>query len=263
MPFARGTRNATDDLWQEVGRIARENNARIHTHAAENKAQTDLLSEYGGSEVLYLDKMGVLGENLILAHAIWLSEEEHDLIASTGTHVAHCPSANLKLASGFAPIPIMLEKEINVAVGADGAPCNNNLDAFLEMRLAALIHKPRFGPKCMPAQKVLEMITLGGARAAGLEQDIGSIEVGKKADLILLNQAVPHAYPLLGSDPASRVVYEHQSRDVDTVIIDGNVILQNGHLVGMDEEDILVQSELERTKLLERLAEPIKSEMLL
>ena len=258
----RGTRNASDQLWQEVGRIARDKGLRIHTHAGENKAQTRLLSGFGGSEVIYLDRMGVLGKNLIIAHAIWLSEEEHDLLASSGTHVAHCPSANLKLASGFAPVPEMLDKKINIALGADGAPCNNNLDPFIEMRLAALIHKPRVGPTGMPAAKVLEMITLGGARAAGLVEEIGSLEAGKKADLIVLNQDTAHAFPHIGSHPAGRVVYAHQSQDVDTVIVDGCVLVSGGQLVHFDEREILRTAEDERSKLLQRLAESIRSELL-
>lgn len=257
----RGTRNATDELWQEVGRIAREENILVHSHAAENKAQTELLSAYGGSEVMYLHAMGVLGSNLVLAHAIWLTEEEHDLLAASGTHVAHCPSANFKLASGIAPVPAMLEKGINVAIGADGAPCNNNLDAFHEMRLAALIHKPRFGPKSMPAQQVLDMMTMGGARAAGLADEIGSIAVGKKADLVLLTQTVPHASPMMAAHPVTRVVYEHQSRDVDTVIIDGKVILHSGQFINIDEADVLSKSEAELALLLQRLSEPLRTEL--
>jgi cytosine/adenosine deaminase-related metal-dependent hydrolase len=258
----RGTRNATDELWQEIREIARDNKIIIHSHAAENKLQTERLSDYGGSEVVYLNNMGVLGPNLILAHAIWLTDEEYDLLASTGTNVAHCPSANFKLASGIAPVPAMLLKGINVAVGADGAPCNNNLDAFHEMRLAALIHKPRFGPTSMPAEKVLKMMTIGGAKAAGLDHEIGSIEEGKKADLIIINQKVPHAYPSFGSDPISRIVYDHQSRDVDTVIIDGKVIIQEGHFMESDEMEILSRSEVARMELLNRLLDPVKSEII-
>jgi len=258
----RGTRNATDELWQEVAKIAREEHVLVHSHAGENKEQTQRLSAYGGSEVMYLDSMGVLGPNLVIAHAIWLTDEEHDLLADSGTHVAHCPSANFKLASGIAPIPAMLAKGINVAIGADGAPCNNNLDAFVEMRRAALIHKPRFGPRSMPAEKVLQMMTMGGARAAGLDREIGSLEQGKKADLVLIDQDVPHAYPTIASSPVVRVVYEHQSRDVDTVIIDGEVVLQNGKPVHFDEMDILSQSNAALSDLLNRLSEPLRSEVI-
>jgi cytosine/adenosine deaminase-related metal-dependent hydrolase len=114
----------------------------------------------------------------------------------------------------------------------------------------------------MPAEKVLKMMTIGGAKAAGLDHEIGSIEEGKKADLIIINQKVPHAYPSFGSDPISRIVYDHQSRDVDTVIIDGKVIIQEGHFMESDEMEILSRSEVARMELLNRLLDPVKSEII-
>ena len=251
----RGVRNATDELWKEVVRLAREHKILIHTHAAENRQQSERLAALGSSEVEYLGEVGSLGRNLVIAHAVWLSANEHDLLAQAGANVAHCPSANLKLASGFAPVPEMLDKGINVVLGGDGAPCNNNLDAFVEMRLAALIHKPRCGPKAMPAEKVLEMATIGGARALGLEHEIGSLEAGKRADITILSRNVLNAWPSLATDPASQVVYAHQSRDVDTVIIDGEVLLSEGQFVRWDQEDILRDAQSQRQKLLERVPE--------
>ena len=249
----RGTRNATDDLWQEVGRLAREKQVLIHTHAGENQAQTERLASYGGHEVLYLDKMGVLGENLVIAHCVWLTPEEHDLLAQAGASVAHCPSANLKLASGVAPVPEMMEKGINIALGADGAPCNNNMDAFTEMRLASLIHKPRCGPRSMPAEKVLEMLTINGARAAGLADEVGSLELGKRADITIMKRDVLHAWPSLAANPISQVVYEHHPSDVETVIIDGCVLLNEGRFTQWDEHEILENARNELQVLLERV----------
>jgi 5-methylthioadenosine/S-adenosylhomocysteine deaminase len=249
----RGTRNASDILWMEIVRLANERNVLIHTHAAENREQTDRLAEFGGHEVHYLNEMGALSPRLVIAHAVWLTPEEHDLLAKAGVNVAHCPSANLKLASGFAPVPEMLSKGINVVIGADGAPCNNNLDAFMEMRLAALIHKPRYGPKAMPAQRVLEMMTLGGAKALGLENEIGSLEAGKRADIILLNRDVLHAWPWLAASPVSQVVYEHQSRDVETVLINGEPLLLEGQFVKWDYDEILRDSQEALRQLLERI----------
>jgi 5-methylthioadenosine/S-adenosylhomocysteine deaminase len=249
----RGTRNATDELWRSVGQLAREKQVLIHTHAAENKAQTERLAKLGGHEVLYLNDMGVLGPNLVIAHAIWLTPEEHALLAQNGVSVAHCPSANLKLASGVAPIPEMMEKGINVALGADGAPCNNNLDAFTEMRLAALIHKPRGGPRSMSAEKVLEMLTINGAKAAGLADEVGSLEQGKRADLIILNRDVLHAWPSLAANPISQVVYEHHACDVETVMIDGRLLLNQGQFTEWDEQEILREAQEQLSKLLERI----------
>lgn len=248
----RGTRNATDALWKEIVPLARERGVRVHTHAAENEAQTERLAGFGGREIHYLNAMGALGPDLVLAHCIWLTDEERSLIAETGTHVAHCPSANLKLASGFARIPEMIEAGVSVALGADGAPCNNNLDAFTEMRLAALIHKPRRGPKAMPAATVLEMATLNGARAMGLESQIGSLEVGKQADLTLIRRREIHAWPQVGTDPHAEVVYAHHRGDVDAVLIGGEVVFEHGRLTRVDEEEILRDARRELARLLER-----------
>jgi cytosine/adenosine deaminase-related metal-dependent hydrolase len=249
----RGTRNVTDALWKQVVQLAAERNALIHTHAAENRLQTERLADFGGHEVHYLDTMGALSPRLVIAHAVWLTPEEHTLLAQHGVNVAHCPSANLKLASGFAPVPDMLAQSINVAIGADGAPCNNNMDAFVEMRLAALIHKPRFGPRAMPAEQVLEMMTLGGAKALALENQIGSLETGKRADLIILNRECLHAWPSLAANPVSQVVYEHQSRDVETVIIDGELLLCDGQFLKWDYHEILASSQDALRRLLERV----------
>ena len=233
-----GTRNCTDGLWQDVKRAADKRGVLIHTHAAENKMQTERLTEEGGTEVRYLHGLGVTGRNLVLAHSIWLDDEELDLLAQTGTKVAHCPSANMKLASGFARIPEMLERGVDVGLGADGAPCNNNLDMFHEMRLASLIHKPRYGPRSMPAGKILEMATIGGAKVLGMDKLIGSIEVGKLADIILVRRDGLHNQPIVESNPVSQLVYQHQASDVDTVIVNGKVLLRHGKFTELNLEDV-------------------------
>jgi len=149
----------------------------------------------------------------------------------------HCPSSNLKLGSGLAPIPEMLDAGCRVALGADGAPCNNRLDAFSEMRLAALVQKPRLGPDAMPAAQVLELATLGGARALGLDAEIGSIEVGKKADLAVLDLSGPHAQPE-SADLVSRIVYSARASDVRHVIVNGKVVVKDGGLRTAKVEEI-------------------------
>src|SRR6185312_8687695 len=137
----------------------------------------------GMRNVVYLDHLGLANERLILAHCIWLDAEEKRILKERGVKVTHCPGSNLKLASGIAEIPDLLSQDIAVSLGADGAPCNNNLDMFNEMRLAALIQKPVHGPTSMDARTVFRMATLGGAKAIGLDHEIGSLEVGKKADI--------------------------------------------------------------------------------
>ena len=167
-----------------------------------------------------------------LAHCVHATPEERRLLAREGTNVTHCPSSNLKLGSGIAPIPEMLAEGIHVALGADGAPCNNNLDAFVELRLAALLHKPRVGPAGMTALQALELATLGGARALGLEAELGSIEPGKRADLIVIDPGAPHVAP--SPDPVSTVVYAAQSRDVRHVLVDGRLLDRPGDFLLLD-----------------------------
>ncbi|MBI4259229.1 MAG: 5'-deoxyadenosine deaminase [Actinobacteria bacterium] len=240
----RGARNATDDLWRETVRLAEEHDAWIHTHAAENEAQTERLAALGGgTDVTYLGGLGVLGPRTVLAHCVWVDDEEIRLLAASGATVAHCPSSNMKLASGFARVPEMLAAGVNVGLGADASPCNNNLDALQEMRLAALIHKPRAGPTAMTAMDVLEMATLRGARALGLQDEIGSLEPGKRADMVMVRRDRIHARPDGGRDPVAQLVYELRSADVDTVIVDGRVLVQGGRLAELDEAEIRTRAD--------------------
>ncbi len=177
------------------------------------------------------------------------------MLARQRTNVVHCPSSNLKLGSGIAPIPEMLAAGCHVGIGADGAPCNNRLDAFAEMRLAALIQKPRLGPDALPAAQVLELATLGGARALGLGAEIGSIEVGKCADLIVLDLEGPHAQPE-DADLISRIVYSACTADVRHVIVDGRIVVRDGTLKTADVGEIRrranAQARALRAKALDR-----------
>jgi cytosine/adenosine deaminase-related metal-dependent hydrolase len=176
--------------------------------------------------------------------------DERKLLASSGTHVAHCPSSNLKLASGVAPIPEMVREGISVALGADGAPCNNNLDALTELRLCALVHKPRVGADGWSALQALELATLGGARALGLEDRIGSIEIGKRADLIAIDVRAPHIAP--ASDPVSALVYAARGSDVRHVLVDGRVLVENRaltSLTGLDRDQVVARAEEHATRI--------------
>src|SRR5262249_37949202 len=139
---------------------------RVHTHASESAGEIALVrARYGKDNIAVLDELGLLGEHCCIAHCIHLSEAERRLLAARGAHVCHCPSSNLKLASGIAPLPELIAAGVSVALGADGAPCGNNLDGFVELRLAALLHKHRAGPRALPAPEVVRMATLGGAAA--------------------------------------------------------------------------------------------------
>src|SRR5204862_7355956 len=170
-------------LRRAVSDLAERSGAMIHTHAAETPLVFETVKrETGHDEIAYLDSVGISGPRAALAHCVWVDKDDIAVLARQRTNIVHCPSSNLKLGSGIAPIPEMLAAGCRVGIGADGAPCNNRLDAFTEMRLAALIQKPRLGAEALPAAQALELATLGGARAMGLEAEIGSLEVGKRAD---------------------------------------------------------------------------------
>jgi len=230
--------SCTGPLLRAVSDLAERAGAVIHTHAAETPAELEIVKrETGNDEIAYLDSMGISGPRAALAHCVWVDKESIARLARQATNVVHCPSSNLKLGSGVAPIPEMLAAGCHVAIGADGAPCNNRLDAFAEMRLAALIQKPRLGPEALPAAQVLELATLGGARALGLESEIGSIEVGKRADLVVVDLDGPHAQPA-EADLISRLVYSARAADVRHVVVDGRLVVRDGALKTADLAEI-------------------------
>ncbi len=232
------------DLLTKVRLLAREYGVLLHTHAAENLEEVAwICKEYGQNNIEYLKHLHLLDENLVLAHCIWLNEQEMDYLAETGTKVAHCPNSNLKLASGIAKIPEMLKRKIVVSLGADGAPCNNNLNMFREMRTAALLQKARLNdPNVLDATTVFEMATIVGARALGLEREIGSIEIGKKADLVVLNLNKVATTPWNIENLLSTIVYAADASQVETVFIDGQMVLKDQNLRTIDEKVLLEQS---------------------
>jgi 5-methylthioadenosine/S-adenosylhomocysteine deaminase len=230
--------SCTRELLERVALLAREMGVMVHTHASENRDEIALVeSETGRRNVEYLSDLGIVGPHVLLAHCVWLNDDEIEILARTKTRVAHCPSSNLKLGSGIAKVPEMIERGVTVSLGADGAPCNNRLDMFTEMRTAALIQKARRGPQTLPALDVLRMATIEGARALGLDQQIGSIEVGKLADLILINADRLHTAP--HPDPVSTVIYAATASDVETVIIDGRQVMREGELLTMNEQEVI------------------------
>lgn len=231
--------SCSEELLLKVSDISSENDIMVHTHASENRGEIALVEqERGMRNVAYLKKLGLTGENLVLAHCIWLDDEEMKILADTGTKIAHCPGSNLKLASGIAKIPELLEMGANVSLAADGAPCNNNLSMFTEMRHAALIQKARLlSPTALPAHEVFEMATLGGAKAMGMEKELGSLEPGKKADIVLIDLEKAHTSPTVNRDPVSRLVYSATAQDVHTTIINGKVLMENRELNTIDIEE--------------------------
>lgn len=241
--------SSTKEQLVEVARLSAAHDCRIHTHASENQAECQAIRDrVGADNVDYFHQLGLLGPRAALAHGIWLTAHEQRLVAETKTHLVHCPSSNLKLASGVAKVPELAGMGVDWALGCDGAPCNNNLDVFFEIRLAALLPKPRLGPTAMSAQSVLEMATLGGARALGLEREIGSLEVGKRADVVLLDLRTPHTTPA-GPDLYGQIVYSAQSSNVHTVLVDGEVLVEDRNLTRIDLPGLLERAEAEARRI--------------
>ncbi|HKQ06772.1 MAG TPA: 5'-deoxyadenosine deaminase [Blastocatellia bacterium] len=240
--------SCTRGLLEQVARLARERGVIVHTHASENRDEIALVErETGLRNIDYLNAVGLAGPHAVLAHCVHLSDGEMAVLKQTGAHVAHCPSSNLKLGSGLARVAEMKAQGISVTLGADGAPCNNRLDMFTEMRTAALLQKALHGPEALPALTVLRMATTDGARALGLADEIGSIEAGKRADLILLNLDRPHTTPR--PDVVSTIVYAAQSSDVEMVWIDGRRVLDGGRLTTMDEREVIQSAQAEAARL--------------
>ncbi len=245
--------SCSDELLREVGVRARDRALRVHTHASENRAEIAAVrARFGQDNVVYLHDAGLTGDHVTLAHCVHLTDEERELLAATGTHVTHCPSSNLKLASGVAPIPELIAQGINVAIGADGAPCNNNLDGFLEMRLAAILHKPRLGPRTLPAPEIVRMATMGGARALGLADQVGSLEVGKRADVIAVALDGLHVAPT--TSPWSAIVYAARASDVRHVAVDGAVVVRDRRLLTLDTVEVVKDARVQADRVFARMA---------
>lgn len=223
-----------------------------HTHSSENKSEIEAVKKMRNMEnIEYFNSIDILGNYTVLAHGIHVNENEIELLKKSDTRISHCPSSNLKLGSGIADIPRYLKENISVSLGADGAPCNNNLSQFSEMRLASLIQKPIHGPKTMDAQTVFRLATIEGAKALHLENEIGSIEIGKKADLVLLNLE-RYNQTLTEENIYSSIVFSANQENVSEVMIEGEWVIRNGKSLFYNEEEIFQKSRSELNKLLKR-----------
>jgi len=239
------------ELLEAVAGLAREHQLVIHTHASENRDEIALIkSRTGRKNIDYLADTGLTSPRLCLAHCVWVDDDEQSLMAERGVKVLHCPGSNLKLGSGLAPVVEMRAKGISVSLGADGAACNNHLDMFEEMRLAAVLQSVRHKPGALTARDVVRMATREGANALGLSHDIGSIEVGKRADLILVDRHQPHLS--LATDPYSAVVYAARGTDVRTTIVDGQLLVDEFQPVRWDSGEIARTARTEATALAAR-----------
>lgn len=226
------------DLLEGVASLSEQHHALVHTHASESRDEIAIVKEISGglSNLEYLTSLRLASPHLCAAHCVWVDEAEQRLMAEHGVKVMHCPGSNLKLGSGIAPVAEMRALGITVSLGADGAACNNRLDMFEEMRLAAVLQAVRKQPGVLPARDVLWMATRAGALTLGLDHEIGSIEVGKKADLIVVERDRPHLAP--GPDPYSTLVYAARGSDVRTTIVDGQILVNDFAPVRVDRAEV-------------------------
>ncbi len=242
----------TPSLYDQISKLAAERGMGITIHLSEVKEDIDYAVSQGfRSPAEFAAAHGLLGPRTVLAHFVWSDPSDWKMLAETGTHVSHNPASNSKTATGIAPVYGMLQAGVNVSLGCDGGPSNNTYDLIRDMRmasyLACLLEKD---PTAVPAEDVLEMATIRGARAMGLEDQIGSIEAGKRADFIVVDMDKPHLTPCF--DPVSTLVYAAHGSDVDTVVVDGKILMQNRKVQTLDEEAIVAEARLRATQIAQR-----------
>ena len=240
------------ELLEAVAALSVSEQALVHTHAAENRDEVAFVQRMSGglSNLEYLADAGLATPHLCTAHCVWVTDAEQALMAERQVKVLHCPGSNLKLGSGVAPVAEMRARGISVSLGADGAACNNRLDIFDEMRLAATLQAMRKAPGVLTARDVVWMATREGARALGQEGEIGSIEAGKRADLILIDRGGPHLVP--SPDPWSTIVYAARGTDVRSVIVDGELLVHDFALTRIDAAEISRSGEAAAAELAAR-----------
>ena len=234
---------ASEELLVKVRELADEHNIGIHIHVSETQKEiNDSLDERGIRPFEYLEKIGFLGPDVVAAHCVWLSDEEIEIIKKHGVKVSHNPCSNMKLASGVSPVSKLIENDICVSIGTDGASSNNNLDLIEELKTASLLQKvSTLDPKVLTSDEAIEMATIKGAEALGLDDEIGSIEVGKKADIILIDTNSANMVPD-SSSLSSNVIYSANGSNVDTTICNGKILMENKKLTTLDEDEIYAKA---------------------
>lgn len=251
----QGVYVCSPETFMAAEEFSRRTGALMHFHLSETRKEVyDHKAKTGMRPAEHLESIGVLSERCLAAHAAWLTINEVKALARNKCSVATCPVSNMKLATGgVAPLPEMFTHGVNVSLGTDGSTTNNGLDLLAEMKTLALIQKCyRWDPTVLPAQQVLDIATLGGAKALGMAKDIGSIEEGKKADLVILDGKAPNLRPMRPDNLVSNIVYSGNSSNVKTVICDGNVVMRDRKILTMDESMVVAGSERAIKGLLER-----------
>lgn len=227
------------ELLQKAAHISNDNNIPLIIHVAETISEQNQIKErYNKTPVQFLNDLGVLSPNLLACHSVHLSKDDINLYKENNVKVAHCPESNMKLASGVAPLPELIEQGICVGLGTDGCASNNDLDLFLEMDKAAKLHKVfSMDPEVIDAETTVKMATINGARALGLSDITGSIEIGKQADIIVINTNKPHLVPMY--NPYSHLVYSVNGNDVAATVINGKVVMEKGQIFTMDIDKVM------------------------
>lgn len=250
---ARTPGGVSEELYREMVENANDLGVGITMHCAEVKQDREFFASKGHTPMSYCKDLGLLRPRTVLAHMVHLDDSDIETLKGTGASVAHCPTSNAKLASGIARTKDLIDNEIPVGIGCDGCPCNNVMDLLQEMKLAALLPKAIHGdPKLVPAKKIIEMATIIGAKALGKDNEIGSLEVGKKADFISIKlEDKLYAQPL--RDPVSMVVYIATGADVENVIVDGKILVKEQQLQTMDERSIIRNANVHGRQIEKRL----------
>lgn len=243
--------SCTDEILAESHRLAEDRGLLFHTHASENKDEIAWVQRRTGRQnIEHLAALEALSPRSVIVHGIHWDDAELGHMLRTGANLVHCPSSNLKLASGVAPVEHYRKRGLKIAIGADGAPCNNTLDPFLEMRLTALLQKPVYGPEAMNAAQAFDLATRGGAEVLGAGSEIGTLEVGKKADLVLVDRFHPSVATV--EDPYSALVYSCSGRDVDSVMINGKWIVRKRQHQSLDSDAVIARAKEELAALKKR-----------
>jgi 5-methylthioadenosine/S-adenosylhomocysteine deaminase len=244
--------SCTEKMMRAGVELQKQHGLLLHTHASENRGEMAVIKKRTGlGNVDYLSKLGLLNDKAVIAHGVHLSKSEAKKFVHACAGLAHCPASNMKLASGFAPIPEYLKMGMKIGLGTDGAPCNNTHDQFLEMRFAGLIHKPKFGPRAMPAEEVFRLATLGGAEVIGRAKDLGSLEVGKLADVVIVERTSPATATV--ENAYSNLVYSSIGRDVRDVFTHGREIVRNHEHQQWRVTEVTANAKSELKKLLARI----------
>ncbi|MFI5237330.1 MAG: amidohydrolase family protein [Ignavibacteriales bacterium] len=248
--------SCSEGLLKEAKEIMKDFPGSIyHTHSSESVDEiNEVRKRFGKENIEYFNSIGVLDDNTVLAHCVHTSNNERKMLKERNTRIAHCPSANLKLGSGVAPIPQYLKEGISVTLGSDGAACNNNLSIFNEMRLASLIQKPIHGTEVLDAKTMFRMATIEGAKALHIQEEVGSIEIGKKADLVLIDlDTYSNSYSDSDESIYSDIVFSATTENVRSVMVDGKWLLKDKQSLVYDQQELIAKGKEQLEILLKRI----------